>query len=167
MGALHRIGLEMGVLAALLAISALLFARPMKRVLAIIRGSKPDEDFQWAPLGRRGADFLWEVVCQAKVIRERPLVGLAHAMVFWGFCAFSIVTINHIAMGFGGRWIDPHKGVWGPAYFAVAALFAGAVALSISVLAIRRFVLRPKWLGEKLSLGSGLVALLILILMGT
>jgi Fe-S oxidoreductase len=49
----------------------------------------------------------------------------------------------------------------------VAALFAGAVAFSISVLAVRRFVLRPKWLGEQLSLGSGLVALLILILMGT
>jgi ferredoxin len=41
------------------------------------------------------------------------------------------------------------------------------VAFSISVLAVRRFVLRPKWLGEQLSLGSGLVALLILILMGT
>ena len=167
MGALHRTGLEMGVLATLLAISGLLFAGPMKRVVAIILGSKPDADFQWAPLGRRAADFLWEVVCQAKVIRERPLAGLAHAFVFWGFCAFSVVTINHIGLGFGVRWIDPREGVWGPAYYAVAALFAGAVAFSISVLAVRRFVLRPKWLGEQLSLGSGLVALLILILIGT
>jgi Fe-S oxidoreductase len=167
MGALHRTGLEMSVLATLLAISALLFAGPMKRVLATILGSKPDSDFRWAPLGRRVADFLWKVVCQAQVIRERPIAGLAHAFVFWGFCAFSVVTINHVAMGFGGRWIDPQKGVFGPVYFAVAALFAGAVAFSISVLAMRRFVLRPKWLGEQLSLGSGLVALLILILMGT
>ena len=54
MGALHRTGLEMGVLATLLAISGLLAAGPMKRVLTIILGSKPDADFQWTPLGRSG-----------------------------------------------------------------------------------------------------------------
>jgi Fe-S oxidoreductase len=164
---LHRTGTEIGVFSVLLAISTALFAGPMERVLAVILRSKPDADFHWAPLGRRVRDFLWEVVCQAKVIRHRPLVGLAHAFVFWGFCAFAVVTINHAAMGFGCTWIDPHKGVFGPAYFQLAALFAVAVAFSISILAIRRFILRPKWLGEKLSLGSGLVALLILILMVT
>ena len=29
---------------------------------------------------------------QGKVIRERPLPGLAHAFVFWGFCAFALIT---------------------------------------------------------------------------
>jgi hypothetical protein len=35
------------------------------------------------------------------VIRCRPLPGIAHAFVFWGFCAFALVTANHLAMGFG------------------------------------------------------------------
>ena len=167
MSGLHRTELEIDVFGVLIAVAAAFFAAPMTRVVSVILRSKPDADFHWSPWGRRVRDFLWEVVCQAKVIRQRPLAGLAHAFVFWGFCAFAVVTINHAAMGFGVRWIDPKKGLFGPAYFHLAALFAAAVAVSISVLAIRRFVLRPKWLGEKLSLGSGVVALLILILMVT
>ncbi len=167
MSGLHRSGLEIGVFSALMAAAAALFAAPMGRVLAVILRSKRDADFRWARLGRRARDFVWEVLCQAKVIGQRPLVGLAHAIVFWGFCAFAVVTVNHVAMGFGGVWIDRQQGLFGPAYYHVAALFAVAVAISISVLAIRRFVLRPKWLGEKPSLGSGVVAGLILILMVT
>jgi len=167
MSGLHRSGLEIGVFSALMAAAAALFAAPMGRVLAVILRSKRDADFRWARLGRRIRDFVWEVLCQARVIGQRPLAGLAHAFVFWGFCAFAVVTVNHVAMGFGGAWIDRKQGLFGPAYYHLAAMFAVAVAISISVLAIRRFVLRPKWLGEKLSLGSGVVALLILILMVT
>ena len=165
--ALHRSGLEMSVFGGLGVLSLALFTVQMTRVLAIILKSKREEGFRWAPMSRRARDFFWEVVCQAKVIRQRPLAGLAHAFVFWGFCAFAVVTINHAAMGFGWVWIDQKHGVIGPLYFHLAALFAGAVAFSISVLAIRRFILRPKWLGEKLSPGSALVALLIFVLMCT
>ena len=51
----------------------------------------------------RGAtgQFISEVLLQSKVIRERPLPGIAHAFVFWGFCAFALVTLNHFAQGFG------------------------------------------------------------------
>ena len=167
MVALHRTGLEMGVFAALGLLSFGLFAGQMVRVLAIILRSKREVEFRWAPLGRRVKDLLWEVMCQAKVIRDRPLAGLAHAFVFWGFCAFALVTINHAAMGFGWRWLDPQGGAFGRVYFHIAALFAGAVAFSISILAVRRFILRPKWLGASPSPGSGLVALLIFVLMCT
>ena len=63
--------------------------------------------FPARPVGRRVWDFFWEVLCQAKVIRERPLPGLAHAFVFWGFCAFALVTLNHIAVGFGIGFLNP------------------------------------------------------------
>jgi Fe-S oxidoreductase len=98
---------------------------------------------------------------QAKVIRERPLPGLAHAFVFWGFCAFALVTLNHIAIGFGMRFLAP-----GGFYFQLAAVFAVLVAISISGLFVRRFILRPKWLGD-LSYQSGVIAVLILALMVT
>ena len=47
--------------------------------------SKRDPSFHLFPIGKRIWDFFWEVLCQAKVVRERPLPGLAHAFVFWAF----------------------------------------------------------------------------------
>ena len=38
--------------------------------------------------------FVSEVLLQAKVIRDRPLAGIAHAFVFWGFCAFALITLD-------------------------------------------------------------------------
>jgi Fe-S oxidoreductase len=110
-------------------------------------------------------DFVWEVLLQAKVIRERPLAGLAHALVFWAFCAFGLVTLNHCAVVFGLGFLDP-AGRVGRFYFDVAAIFAIACAAGILGLLVRRFLVRPKWLGE-ISWGSGLVALLIFALMAT
>jgi Fe-S oxidoreductase len=130
-------------------------------VLRKIRAAKPDADFSLFPLGPRIRELLWEVMLQARVIRERPLPGLAHAFVFWGFCAFALVTLNHVALGFGTRFLAP-----GSFYFQLAAVFAVLVAVSISGLFIRRFVARPKWLGD-LSYESGVIALLIFALMVT
>jgi Fe-S oxidoreductase len=135
--------------------------------LRIVAGSKPDPDFHLNPIIPRIRDFLWEVMCQAKVIRHRPLPGVAHALVFWGFCAFALVTLNHMLLGFGWCWMHPASGYFGPIYFFAASLFAVAVSVSILGLAYRRFVTRPKWLGEEISLESGVIALLILILMLT
>jgi Fe-S oxidoreductase len=158
---------EIVLFAGLIVLSIGIFLGRFVRVLRVIWRSKQEPDFHLAPLLPRIADFLWQVVCQAKVIRYRPLAGLAHALVFWGFCAFSIVSVNHILLGFGLHWIDSKTGYFGPAYFFFAGLFAIAVAISITMLAYRRLVVRPKWLGEKVSLESGFIALLILTLMLT
>ena len=149
------------LLAALLAASLAGFWWRFGAVLSRIRSAKPDADFSLFPLGPRIRELVWEVMLQAKVIRERPLPGLAHAFVFWGFCAFALVTLNHIAIGFGSRFLTP-----GGFYFQLAAVFAVLVAVSISALFVRRFLLRPKWLGE-LSYQSGVIALLIFVLMAT
>src|ERR1043166_4831930 len=92
------------VLLVLICTSVALFWRRLSRVLDIIRRSRPTSDFDVAPLGPRIRDFLWEVAAQGKVIQQRPLPGLAHAFVFWGFCAFALITLNHIAVGFGVRF---------------------------------------------------------------
>lgn len=145
--------------------SAGLFWRRFGSVASKIREAKPDADFRLAPLGKRVHDFIWEVLLQAKVIRERPWPGVAHAFVFWGFCAFALVTINHLATGFGFPLLSP-TGAFGQIYFTVAAVFAVCVAVSITGLFVRRFFIRPRWLGE-LSSESGVIALLILALMVT
>ena len=152
--------------AILLATSGALFWRRLGPILRKILESKKDPSFHLAPIARRVWDFVWEVMCQAKVIRERPLPGLAHAFVFWGFCAFSLVTLNHFAVGFGLGFIDPVDLV-GRFYFYFAAAFAIACAIGIAGLFVRRFLVRPRWLGKKLSWESGFIALLIFLLMAT
>jgi Fe-S oxidoreductase len=141
------------------------FWRRFWPILRNILQSKKDPDFHLFPISKRVWDFLWEVLLQAKVIRERPLAGVAHALVFWAFCAFALVTLNHCAVIFGLGFLDP-EGRVGRIYFDFAAIFAIACAAGILGLIVRRFLLRPKWLGE-VSWGSGLVGLLIFVLMAT
>jgi Fe-S oxidoreductase len=154
------------IFAALFAAAFFLFLQRLLRVGRLIRAARPDPGFSLAPLAPRLREFFWEVLCQAKVIRERPLPGIAHAFLFWGFCAFGLVSLNHFAIGFGFPLFSLHDGWFGPAYGLLAACFAFAVSLSIGGLAVRRMVIRPKWLGE-VSYESGFIALLILTLMIT
>jgi Fe-S oxidoreductase len=144
--------------------SVSLFGRKFGRALRIILDAKRDPDFQLRPLWPRIRRVLWEVGAQGLVIEQRPLPGLAHALVFWGFCVFALVTLNHIAMAFGLGFLS--RDGFGRFYFWFAGVFAIAVAISIAGLAFRRFVIRPKWL-EPLSPESGLIAFLIFALMAT
>ena len=47
---------------------------------------------------------------QGKVIRQRPLPGLAHAFVFWGFCAFALITLIAFISVIGALQV---MGLWG------------------------------------------------------
>lgn len=156
---------EESIFALLLAVSLAGFVRPFVLVVRRVLSAKPDADFQIRPLGKRIRDFVWEVLLQGKVIRQRPAPGLAHAFVFWGFCVFALVTLNHVAAGFNAAFLLGQSRL-GRAYFAVAAIFAVFVAISIAALFIRRFFIRPPWLGH-LSPESGAIALLIFALMAT
>jgi Fe-S oxidoreductase len=161
----HPSWLEIAILAILLCISGSIFWLRFRKPVDAIRRSRDNPDFQLRPIGPRIRQFVWEVLLQGKVIRERPLPGLAHAFVFWGFCAFALITLNHLAAGFGLPFLS-REGGFGKAYFAFVAVWAVAVAVSIAGLAIRRFVARPIWLG-KVAPESGIIALLIFILMVT
>ncbi|HXS98857.1 MAG TPA: heterodisulfide reductase-related iron-sulfur binding cluster [Candidatus Limnocylindrales bacterium] len=142
-----------------------LFWMRLRGVLRAIRASKPTADFEVAPVGRRVRQFLWEVALQGKVIRERPLPGLAHAFVFWGFCAFALITMNHFAAGFGVAFLSPASG-FGRLYFGFVAVWAILVIVGIVGLFVRRFLVRPRWLGA-VSPESGVIAFLIFALMVT
>jgi Fe-S oxidoreductase len=154
------------ILAPLLAAALYGFWLRFQKVAALIRQARPDPSFSIRPLAPRIFDFFWEVLCQAKVIAQRPLPGLAHAFVFWGFCSFALVTINHFSLGFGFELFSPNNGFFGPIYFFLAACFAVTVSVSILGLAVRRAFVRPKWLGE-FSMESLFIAFLIFALMAT
>ncbi len=149
----------------LLATSGTLFWMRFGKVLAKIREARKDPNFSLQPVGPRIGKFVWEVLLQGQVIRQRPLPGIAHAFVFWGFCAFALVTVNHFAQGLHLNLL-PRESVVGRIYFMLAAIFAVTVAVSIAGLAVRRFLVRPKWLGE-VAYESGFIAFLIFTLMAT
>jgi Fe-S oxidoreductase len=157
---------EIILLLALAAASAALFFLRFAPILRTIFAARKDLGWSLHPIARRVRDFVWEVLLQGKVIRERPLPGLAHAFVFWGFLAFALVSLNHLALGLRLAFLQPASLI-GRFYFTFAAVWALLVAISIAGLFIRRFIARPIWLGPKVSYESGVIALLIFLLMAT
>jgi Fe-S oxidoreductase len=167
----HFSTLEISFLLACVLVSAAVFFWRFAPILRNILHSKKDQDLslqvlRGESLAPRIGNFFWEVLCQAKVIRQRPLPGLLHAFVFWGFLAFALVSLNHFAVGLGIGFLSPASYLGG-FYFLFAALWALLVAISITGLFVRRFVDRPIWLGKKVSYESALIAFLIFLLMVT
>lgn len=153
------------LLGLLVLLSLYLFWLRFRKVLSRILKARKDSDFHLYPIANRAWEFFSEVMLQSKVIAQRPLPGLSHALVFWGFCAFALVTSNHIAAGFGVPFLNREQG-FGVFYWWFAFAFAALVAIGITGLFIRRFFVRPKWL-EPLSPESGVIAVLIFLLMVT
>jgi Fe-S oxidoreductase len=132
----------------------------LRRVIIIQKGLG---SFPFDRLGERLFRVFREVLLHEKVIRERPFPGLMHALVFWGFLVFGLVTIDHFSIGF-------YKPIMSDsvhhAYSKIVIPFAVFVIFGILSLAYRRFINRPKALGE-ISPTSGLVAVFIVVLMVT
>ena len=132
----------------------------LRRVLIVQKGLG---SFPFDRFGERFLRVFREVILHEKVIRERPFPGLMHALVFWGFLVFGIVTIDHFAIGFYKPLMSDsvHH-----AYSKIVIPFAVFVIFGILSLTYRRFINRPKALG-KISPTSGLVAVFIVVLMVT
>src|SRR5258708_2973213 len=78
--------------------------------------------FSFDQLGVRTGRFLLDVVLQRKTISERPLTGLMHAFVFWGFVAFGGYTLVEFLYGLGV--IDVTHAGWFRAYRVALTPFA-------------------------------------------
>ncbi len=137
------------------------FSYEVLRRVAIIQKGTGSLPFDRIP--ERLIRVFREVFLHEKVIRERPFPGLMHALVFWGFLVFGLVTIDHFAIGF-------YKPILSEAthhnYSFIVIPFSILVIFGIVSLAYRRFITKPKALG-KLSPTSGLVAVFIVVLMVT
>jgi Fe-S oxidoreductase len=137
-------------------------AQVAKRVRIVFAAS---DSFSFDRLPFRINRFIADVVLQRRTIRERPLTGTMHALVFWGFVAFGLYTLVEFARGLG--LIDLTGTTWFHAYKAALIPFAAAVLVGITYLLIRRVVVQPAALGAHVSVESVVIALFITILMVT
>src|ERR1700704_1359500 len=103
-------------------------------------------------LGGRLQRFIVDVLLQVRTIRERPLVGLAHAFVFWGFVAFGGYTSVEFLRGLGIADLTGTR--WFFAYRIILVPFATLVIGGILFLLVRRALVRPAALGAKVSIES-------------
>ncbi len=149
------------VLILLIVISAAYFTYTVYGRLQLAWSSR--QLFPWDHLSMRSLRVLREVILQTRVIRARPVAGVLHALVMWGFFVFGWVTVEHTLQGFRGLETAQPDTTW---YGTFAAVWAVAVLAGIVGLSFRRFVLRPKALGG-LSASSAAVAALIVLLMVT
>lgn len=119
--------------------------------------------FDTSDLGVRVTRFLVDVLGQRRTISERPVAGLAHACVFWGFLAFGLYTAVEFLHGLG--LADLTETTWFHVYRVVLTPFAVAVLVGIVYLAIRRGLVRPVALGPTVSVESIVIAGFIATLM--
>jgi len=147
----------------LLAFMGAFAAQVAKRVQII--AAAPVNTFSLDNFGFRTSRFLVDVLLQIRTIRERPLTGLMHAFVFWGFLAFAGYTLTEFVYGLGIADLT-HTG-WFHAYRLALTPFATAVLVGIVYLLIRRAFVRPIALGTKVSIESIVIALFIATLMVT
>lgn len=145
-----------------LAFAGAFAAQVAKRVQIIAAG---ENNFSLDHLALRIRRFLIDVVLQVRTIRERPIAGLMHAFVFWGFVAFAGYTFTEFLRGLG--IVDLTHTRWFHLYRLALSPFAAAVLLGIVYLLIRRAVVRPVALGAKVSIESIVIALFITTLMVT
>ena len=152
--------LFLGVLI-ILAISSFTFEL-YKRYAIIMKGTGT---FQFNQIHIRLKKVLLEFILQKKVLSQRFFPGLMHALVFWGFLFFGIITIDHFLLGFNIHlFSNEYKMIYAKFVGIPWAIF---VLVGILSLAYRRFVTKPKYLGDKISYTSGLVAIFISTLMIT
>jgi Fe-S oxidoreductase len=116
-------------------------------------------------IGVRARQWLVDVLLQRKTIVERPVPGIAHALVFWGFIAFAGYTTVEFLKGLGIA--DLTATSWFHSYRLALAPLATAVLAGILVLLVRRAFLRPIALGTHVSAESIVIALFITTLMIT
>ena len=154
-------GIEQSILAITIIITLGSFIYEVWRRLRIVlkgRDSLPFDHF-----GARAWRVFKEVFLHEKVIKDRFWPGLMHALVFWGFIVFGLVTIDHFAIGFGHPLMNEQVHRY---YSYIVIPFSIFVLFGIGSLTYRRFISRPKALG-KISPTSGLVAFFISVLMIT
>ena len=154
--------LSAAVLALLVVVFVALFVAQVRTRLLLVRRApgtlRTDREIE------RTTRFVWEVLFQSKVIAEKPLVGIAHALVFWGFVAFAGYSSTQFLKGL--RIVDLTGTELFHLYAVALVPFALGVVGGILFLLVRRVAVRPEALGP-LSWESVLIGTFIATLMVT
>lgn len=131
------------------------FVRRIRFLVRLIRLGKADPDGRGENLPANIRDMLLDVILQRRVLRK-PVTGILHLLIVWGFFVFAVNTVNHFI---GAFFADFHlfgNTVLAAYYTALADLFAVLVLIGVLGLAIRRYVFRPASLTPK-SIESAIV----------
>jgi len=92
---------------------------------------------------KRLGNALFSVLSQKGVIKTRPITGMMHLMVFWGFIFFIIGSVNHILEGFVKGFYIFGSSRFGFYYAMILDLFAALVLVASLYFAVRRYIFRP------------------------
>jgi heterodisulfide reductase subunit C len=112
------------------------FSYTINRIIGFFRFTRPA--FPVMDIGRRINVMLSVAFGQTKIFRK-PVIGLFHALVFWGFCVILLGSIEMVIDGLTGT--DKVLRFLGPVYDVIMAsgdIFALLVAVSIIIFLSRR-----------------------------
>jgi heterodisulfide reductase subunit C len=113
-----------------------IFSFTINRIVKFFKFTRPA--FPVKDFGKRIKVMLTVAFGQTKIFR-RPVIGLFHALVFWGFCVIIFGSIEMVIDGLTGA--DKVLKTWGPVYNVIMAsgdIFAFLVAVSIIIFLSRR-----------------------------
>lgn len=119
-----------------------IFAFTIKRIISYFRLTRPA--FPVRDFGKRLRITLDVAFGQTKIFR-RPVIGLFHALVFWGFCVIALGSIEMIIDGIFGT--ERFLQILGPVYNIISGsgdVFGLLVGVSILVFLFRRLFFHIK-----------------------
>jgi heterodisulfide reductase subunit C/nitrate reductase gamma subunit len=118
------------------------FAFTVRRLAGFFRITR--SGFPVKEIGKRVGVMMSVAIGQTKIFR-RPVMGLLHALVFWGFCVILIGSIEMVIDGLtGSERILSFLGVVYDVIMASGDLFALIIAVAILIFLARRLFLNVK-----------------------
>ncbi len=116
---------------------------------------------------QRVRDFFTHVIAQTRIL-QKAYPGLMHFLLFWGVGIQVLGTIvNLLNMALFQPWvIEWPRGGWYLGYELAMDIAGGMILLGVAMAAVRRYVLRPKYLESRWDDGFALVMLTLIVLVG-
>lgn len=118
------------------------FGYTIIRLIKLFRFTKPDN--RWNNLGKRAVTTLLVAFGQTKMMK-RPLAGILHGFVWWGFIVITIGSLEMMIDGITGseRIFSSFEGFYS---FITASgdIFAALIVLSCIIFLGRRYITKPK-----------------------
>jgi Fe-S oxidoreductase/nitrate reductase gamma subunit len=121
-------------------VTGLIGLRGFYRLYRRIRAGRDDAESRWDRLPQRAWYALTTTLMQNRTFRKRPVIGLFHSFIFYGFVFYILVNFVDGLEGFFPFSIS--STTWaGIAYNVMADLFSALVLFGVVTLIARRFFL--------------------------
>jgi len=131
------------ILFALLAVISVYFTyRGFQQIIGVIRRGQPEYYPRTNQIGERIREAFVRTVTQVTVFRNRPIVGLFHSFIFYGFGFYVLVNLVDLVEGFlPGKWFAWLGGSLVGNWFRLGAdLFGFLVLIGVIFFVWRRFI---------------------------